>query len=192
MDPYFQSLVSNLAELAARNTASFISDRISSLKASKRDAATIVALEEIINDLIADKTEAIRIASAYEQELVAQRISDSDITFITETVVPIVEQLVSESEMDEEKGGDAQSMLEILKQLLSPNTINVLQLVGFNFKQAIGEPLTKLVASKIEGPAQSQEINADVQRLQLENQTELLRLSQDAEAVERFDRLIGR
>jgi hypothetical protein len=44
-------------------------------------------------------------------------------------------------------------MMEIIKPLLSVETLTVLQLLGFNFKQAIGEPLTELVAGLIAAKA---------------------------------------
>ena len=38
---------------------------------------------KIINDLLADKAELLRIAQIYEQEFASQKITDDDIEFIT-------------------------------------------------------------------------------------------------------------
>lgn len=51
---------------------------------------------------------------------------------------------------DVEDGADGvdpetQKYLDVLEKLLSVETVTVLQLLGFNFRQAIGEPLTQLV-----------------------------------------------
>jgi hypothetical protein len=68
-----------LTESAVRNTAGAISDKISSIKAKRDDKQTIRELEDIVNNLLDDKSELVRIAQAYEQELVSQKISDEDI-----------------------------------------------------------------------------------------------------------------
>lgn len=46
---------------------------------------------------------------------------------------------------------DNKGQVEILKSLLSKETLRILQLVGFNYRAAIGEPLTELVRNKISG-----------------------------------------
>lgn len=48
---------------------------------------------------------------------------------------------------DEEKN---QAALALLGAVLSPQTLKILQLLGFNYKEAIGIPLTTLVAQTIE------------------------------------------
>ena len=115
-------------------------------KAKKQDQQTIAVLEEIVNGLIADKSELVRIAQAFEQELVAQRIAPSDIEYISNNLVPILSQLVTSSSPEPEQ---ANAVLETLRPLLSVETVTLLQLVGFNFRKAIGEPLTDLVAGII-------------------------------------------
>lgn len=40
---------------------------------------------------------------------------------------------------------------ESMVQLISLDTLRTLQLLGFNYKKAIGEPLTELCAEKIRG-----------------------------------------
>lgn len=40
---------------------------------------------------------------------------------------------------------------EQLKELISVDTLKTMQLLGFNYKAAIGEPLTKLCADAISG-----------------------------------------
>src|SRR5665648_580720 len=95
MDPELQALGVRLAESVVRNTASAIADRIGVLKAKKQDQQTIADLEEIVNGLIADKSEVVRIAQAYQEELVAQRISGSDVQYITTNIVPVLKRLSS-------------------------------------------------------------------------------------------------
>ena len=66
-------LGTKLAESAVRNTAGAISDKISSIKSKRDDKQTIRELEGIVNSLLDDKSELVRIAQAYEQELVSQK-----------------------------------------------------------------------------------------------------------------------
>jgi hypothetical protein len=147
MDPNIQALTVQLADVGVRNTAGAIADRVGASRARKKHEETIAELEEIVNDLLADKSELVRIAHAYEAELVAQRISPTDIEYIATHFVPILEQLVSSVPSDDE--ASVQAMIELFKPLLSVETVTILQLLGFNFRQAIGEPLTELVAHLI-------------------------------------------
>jgi hypothetical protein len=92
----------------------------------------------------------VRIANAYEDELVAQRLTADDITYISENLVPILKQLAASTTPEAVR---ADAALEALRTLLSVETVTVLQLVGFNFRRAIGEPLTDLVAGFISARA---------------------------------------
>lgn len=134
-------LGADLIEATARNGASIISDKIRTAKTNKEYKETISELEEIIYDLLNDKAEIQRIAQAYEQELVAQKITEGDIKYITNNLIPILSSLLSEENREQ---------LEQLKKLLSVETLTIMQLIGFNYKQAIGEPLTLLLRKIIE------------------------------------------
>ena len=134
-------LGADLIEATARNGASIISDKIRTAKTNKEYKETISELEEIIYDLLNDKAEIQRIAQAYEQELVAQKITEDDIKYITNNLIPILSSLLSEENREQ---------LEQLKKLLSVETLTIMQLIGFNYKQAIGEPLTLLLRKIIE------------------------------------------
>ncbi|WP_431220139.1 hypothetical protein [Leifsonia xyli] len=77
-----------LAESAARNTATAVADKVRTLRASAKKDEAISGLEEIINNLIADKSELTRIAQSYQAELVSQRLNAGDVKYITDTVFP--------------------------------------------------------------------------------------------------------
>lgn len=109
MEPELQALSIQLANVAVRNTAGAVADRISAARAKRKDTETLAELEEIVNNLISDKAELVRIAQAYEQELVAQQISSSDIEYITSNVVPVLTQLIQSVEGGED--GTAQEMI---------------------------------------------------------------------------------
>ena len=75
VDDQIIGLSVRLAEAAARNTAAGIADRLDVLRTRKDAREAVGQLEEIINDLIADKMELLQIARAFEEDLVAQRIT---------------------------------------------------------------------------------------------------------------------
>ena len=97
-DPIITQMAANLAEVAARNGASIISNKIKAAKAKRDNKATINELEEIISDLLADKAEIQRIAQSYEQELVSQKITEDDIKYITENILPIFSEFIPNKE----------------------------------------------------------------------------------------------
>ncbi|MFT4187990.1 MAG: hypothetical protein QM621_05360 [Aeromicrobium sp.] len=187
MDPEMQQMAMNLTEALVRNTASSVSDKVAALKQRGKDRETINGLEELVNDLIADKAEIARIAQTYQEELVAQRISPEDIEYITKTVVPLIKKFASIN------GEDQTDLIETVSSLISAETVNVLQILGFNFRKAIGEPLTSLVEraiiakAPVMGPAAE-----DLQTLQVQRENLLYQLALDPEATARLKELIGR
>lgn len=185
MDPQLQTLVLQLADTTIRNTAGSIADRIATVKARKKDQDTIAELEEIISGLLSDKNELVRIAQAFEQELVAQRISQVDIEYISTNFVPLIQRLAEIGSQQGSGGEEAQEMLDLIRPILSVETVTVLQLLGFNFRKAIGEPLTELVAKLIMSKAQANpELGLEIQRLTLS-------IANDSEAYARLATMLG-
>lgn len=178
-----------LTESAVRNTAGAISDKISSIKAKRDDKQTIRELEDIVNNLLDDKSELVRIAQAYEQELVSQKISDEDITYITDTLVPLIEKFVGGIE-DEAERAKNQAYLDTIKSVVSKEMITVMQLVGFNFKQAVGEPLTLLIRRLIESKTPIND--AELKRLNVINSNLSIEVAKDEAATNRLMKLLGR
>lgn len=184
--PEVMQLSTSLAESAARNGASMIADKVRALRASGKQDDVIAGLEEIINELIADKSELTRIAQSYQAELVSQRLTSGDVKYVADTVMPLLQQLAEASPgPDGEKFKDS---LEAVKPILSVETVNVLQLLGFNFRRAIGEPLTtlceKMITSRVD---QSEALRVEsVKRDQL-----YIQLALDADAYGRFRSLFG-
>lgn len=176
----------NLAESMTRNTAAMIMNKVRAAKESGRHEESIAALEEIINELQADKQELVSIAQSYKAELVSQQLNSGDVRYIVETLFPLVRQLVEAG-----SGEDTEKLdqLEAMKPFLSVETVNVLQLLGFNFRKAIGEPLTALCEGMILARVNRK---ADLHLEQLKNQQALVSLALDEEAYDRFLVLMGR
>lgn len=133
----------NLAEVALKNTIEIINNKITAAKASKDKDSTIAQLEEIINQLIIDKLELERIAQQFKAEIERITISDEDIAHLYNTVKNIFGILPNFGSSLED------NQKEALLQLLNVDTLKALQLLGFNYKEAIGQPITELLASKI-------------------------------------------
>lgn len=192
IDPEVQALAANLSETAVRHTAVSIADQITVLKTRKKDKESIAELEDLVYELLSDKNEAVRIASAYEQELIAQQISADDIQYISENFVPVLRQLVQASADNEGKAAGAEEVLNIVQPLLSVETVTVLQLIGFNIRKAIGEPLTQLVSKLISSRVQAAPSEViEVQRLSLQLQNGYIDVAKDPEAFDRLLRLVS-
>jgi hypothetical protein len=133
----------NLATLAVKGTATAINTKIKAIK-SERDIIKVrTKYDEIINELLSEREEIIRIAQAYKSELERYMISDEDIAHLHKTVEKVLEIFKAMSpETDIET-------YEQIKELISVDTLKTMQLLGFNYKAAIGEPLTQLCANAI-------------------------------------------
>jgi hypothetical protein len=98
-----------LATSAARNSASAIANAIAAARASRSASEQVVALEQIVSDLLSDKSELTRIAQAYQHELVAQQLTPGDVQYITDAVVPLLEKLVG---MNSETGAQLNEQVQ--------------------------------------------------------------------------------
>ena len=179
-----------LTETAARNGASFVQDRINHLRASGEQSKVIAGLEEIISSLMADKSDLTRIAQTYQAELVSQQLTAGDVQYIASTIIPILESFAGPSEGDDEDvaASPMRKNIDALRPLLSAETVNVLQLLGFNFRRAIGEPLTKLAESAIISNVN----NSEAVRLEsLKREQLYMQVALDEGAFKRFRAMVG-
>lgn len=188
MNEHLIGLGIRLTELLAKNTASSIHDKITAIKSKKDDKATINAMNQIINDLITDKHEAINISRAFEEELQERKISEADIEYISNRFIPVIEKLLKSTSTSEESE-DLNSMISILKPIISVETFTILQLLGFNFKKGVGEPLTCLLSKFIESQQPSPDNAHELQKLTLKREIELYKIINDENSYERFKEL---
>lgn len=143
-----------LTELAVKGTATAISSKIKTVKEEKNVDKVRATYDEIINELLSEREEAVRIAQAYKSELEKVVISDEDIQHLHNTVTRILE-LVKKSQGNGDVNNQIQAY-EQIKELISVDTLKTMQLLGFNYKAAIGEPLTLMlrnfILSKVADP----------------------------------------
>jgi hypothetical protein len=182
------ALAAQLAEIAIRNTASAVFTRIRAARTGRQQEEQLNELVAIINELVDDRNQLIGIAQGFEQELVAQRISDEDISYITEQLIPVVERMAALGGASDD--GSMREMVQAVQSIVTAETLTIMQLVGFNYRQAIGLPLTELVRRMILAQAPAEKAVLDEQQL-LAQRRELavLQIVQDPEASERLNRL---
>lgn len=191
----------SLTELLVRNTASSVMDRVRVAKASRDKGEQVEVLTEIINELIEDNNELKTLAQVQQEQLVSQNISDDELRFINGTLIPAVEQLLQLGESDAQEAGEgldsdenmenedssASAQMAAIKTLVAPEMLGVLQLVGFNFRHAIGEPLTEVVRSVIAGMVPKQDVDAmELQKLLVERDILMYKVSNDGAAYARL------
>lgn len=156
-EPEFIALATSLTQLAVKGTATAINTKIRAIK-NEKDAEKIRNVyNEIINELLDEREEAVRIAQVYKSELDSVVISDEDIEHLHNTVSRLLEiikksQLSVASELGEhaiKKVKKQTESYEQMKELISVDTLKTMQLLGFNYKVAIGEPLTLMLKNFI-------------------------------------------
>lgn len=99
-----------------------------------------------------DKNQLQIIIQQYEEILTIQKILDDDIEYISENIIPILTEVLQSdvvTQFDDTEVKIINELLEMLEPLLSVQTFKILQLLGFNFREAVGLPLTKLIKSSI-------------------------------------------
>lgn len=99
-------------------------------------------------------------------------ISDDDIVHLHNTVARLLEiikafQLASalvKGEDEIEKVKKQVESYEQIKELISVDTLKTMQLLGFNYKAAIGEPLTQICANAISNMGSKSKTNTPTQK----------------------------
>lgn len=157
---YTQPLVEmgvSLTELAIKGTATAVTNKIKAVKEEKNIEKIRNTYDEIVNELLSERDEAVRIAQAYKSELERIVISDDDIVHLHNTVSRILEivkvfqlaDTTAKGQEEVEKVTAQVQSYEQIKELISVDTLKTMQLLGFNYKAAIGEPLTQICANAI-------------------------------------------
>jgi len=191
VNPEMIRVTSEFAGHVGKRSVEAIFDKIRAVKKKGNQEEIISNLEEIINELISDKNQLIQITQAYEEQLITQKMSENDIEYITKSIVPLLEDLLEQS-----GGQDAENIrkgIDIFKPILSKETFNILQMLGFNFKEAIGEPLTKLTSALISSKIPTTvERTTELQILIEKRQIEYLKVVQNEKAYQRLLKAYGK
>lgn len=146
---FLSESAASLAALAVKGTVTAVGAKIKAIQTKKDIEAVRNSYDEIINELLSEREEAVRIAQVYKSELDRYQISDNDIKHLHATVGKVLEILQDMSPATNVVGFDQ------FKDLINVDTLKAMQLLGFNYKRAIGEPLTELCATKISAIAKA-------------------------------------
>lgn len=189
MDPLITALLAQLTDLTLKHSAATVAERIKTTKAAKSDKETISVLEEIINELINERNELQRISNALKEHIVAETISESDIKYINENLLDIIEHVIASDTSENSVSRENYTQwVATLEKVLSPELLKILQLLGLNYREAIGVPLTKMIAAKIDSDLSSAEL-ARYNTLAIQRDIELARVALDEEASRRLMRI---
>lgn len=141
---YLADMGIRLTELAVRGTASIVQKKVRSIKTEKNLETLRSSYDSLLNEVLSEREEAIRIAQVYKEELDQVKISEEDIVYLHKTIEDLLNLLKQFMDVN-----DSIEDLEKIKELVNVNTLRTMQLLGFNYKAAIGEPLTEVCASYI-------------------------------------------
>ena len=134
------------AEVSARTSYDWVSSKIQTANVTKKAEEKKIIYEEIINTLLTDKADLERIAGEYKRKYEQITISDEDIIQLQNTIRYTM-KLLSTLNDGEEFLPDSE--FNTLLELINKDTLKTMQLLGFNYKDAIGGPLTKVCADHI-------------------------------------------
>ena len=134
-----ETLAKNLTLLATNGTVTATEAKIKSMQVEKDIKVIKNQYDDIINDLITERAEAIRIAQVYKTEV-------EHLHKTVELVLDIIKEMSPDTDIE---------MYQQLKNLISVDVLKAIQLLGFNYKEAIGEPLTQLCADAILGKSKN-------------------------------------
>lgn len=137
-------LAIKFAEIMSRSSASVIQDRREIARNKKDVTEQAQMYDSIVNDLLNDKLELEFIAREYKELYEKVSISDEDIEHLQRTIERALSAIQKFSGQDE-KTAD----YEMFINLVSKDTLKTMQLLGFNYKEAIGQPLTEACANAI-------------------------------------------
>lgn len=185
-----------LTEMAVKGTATKVSNKIRAIKEEKNVEKIRNTYDEIINELLNEREEAVRIAQAYKAELEKVVISDDDIQHLHNTVSRILEiikesQMASVKSMGDEAVENVKRQVESyeqIKELISVDTLKTMQLLGFNYKAAIGEPLTLMLKNFILSKVTEPDSLIALQKIVTPEMVEILK---NKTAYENFKQITG-
>jgi hypothetical protein len=145
-------LGASLTQLAVKGTVTAITTKVKAIKEEQNVENVKAKYDEIINELLSEREEAVRIAQAYKSELEKVVISDEDIEHLHNTVsriLEVIKNLQDDNSEDNNQVNEQIQTYEQIKELISIDTLKTMQLLGFNYKSAIGEPLTLMLRNFI-------------------------------------------
>lgn len=145
LDEQAMKLAMKFTEILGKNSYEWARTKISQAKERKGIEEQQLIYEEIINSLLQDKMDLEMVAREYKDLYEKVTISDDDIEHLQKTLEYVIKLLKSYIPTIKENEGS----IDLLVGLINKDTLKTMQLLGFNYKEAIGQPLTEVCASTI-------------------------------------------
>lgn len=139
-------LTIQFTQVLGRNSYEWVRTKVSQAKEIKKGEEQQIVYEEIINSLLQDKMELEMVAREYKDLYEKVTISYEDIDHLQKTIQHLVSLF---GPMSPEVSKNEEN-IELLVELINKDTLKTMQLLGFNYKEAIGQPLTEASASAIQ------------------------------------------
>ena len=155
MDPVLQQLMADFAVAAARTSYAVVRETVEAAKATDNKDSVIAAQDELLNRLIADKNDLVRMGNSLRDQFVAQQISSEQLEMLTSKVVPLLKKWSLAGVSDEDERAAKEAQFADVEELLDPELLEIAQVLGFNFKYAIGQALSELTYQSIVGDRSS-------------------------------------
>lgn len=165
-----------LKEVLTSGVADKAVELVSSVKQNLDKDRTILAYENAFTQLIQENHELKTISMGYRDKFDQIYLSEKDIEYLQQTAIRLInlfipeitdekkeeleKQLVNQqgqskqeaelyiTQWEKEKTKQRESIGQLV-DLIQVDTLRTMQLLGFNYREAIGEPLTELVANSI-------------------------------------------
>lgn len=141
MDENLLALNTAFAKSITEVTVEKVTNKITQIKSNHDLKKQVTDYEQLVNDLLDNKNKLELTARNYKERLEQVTISDSDIESLHNTVSKVIKLVMplSDNKTDEKS-------IDVLLNLLNSDTLKTLQLLGYNYKKAIGEPLTQITS----------------------------------------------
>ena len=141
--PALEAMAVTLTNLVGKSLGDAVFSKMKAARLRKNQKEMADSYEAIIHDLMEDRSEAITLAQTYKSEIDRIEISDKDIEHLHKTIAQLIKIFGNNND-------DLKAMANEINALVSVDTLKAIQLLGFNYKEAIGEPLTKACADAIQ------------------------------------------
>lgn len=154
MDDNLKELNMAFAKAITEVTVDKVTNKISAIKSNRDAKKQITEYDQLINELLDNRNNLELISRNYKERLERVTISDADIESLHKTVAKIIGLLKPFSD-DESSSVSLNTIIE----LLNSDTLKTLQLLGYNYKEAIGKPLTEITANFLKEKLSVKEAN---------------------------------
>lgn len=143
MDENLLALNTAFTKAVTEVTVENVTNKITQIKLNHDLKKQVRDYDQLVNDLLDNKNRLELTARNYKELLERVTISDSDIESLHSTVSTVIKLIKPLAKFENQAEGNS---IDVVLDLLNSDTLKTLQLLGYNYKKAIGEPLTQITA----------------------------------------------